>query len=165
MKEIILHYTQYNLWANKKFVDLLKQVELVLLDREAKSSFSSIRKTMQHIWGAEEIWYKRLNGEPPSAFPQPDDDFYEFIKKCLARSESFIDLIQGWNENHLQAVRSYKDLRGNSHANNYWHMVMHCMNHSTFHRGQVVTMLRGVDETSIPATDMIVFLREKEKKS
>ena len=56
---------------------------------------------------------------------------------------------------------NYKDTRGNSHTNTHWEMIMHCMNHSTYHRGQIVTILREGGVTTIPSTDLIAYLREK----
>lgn len=160
MKEILLHYTNYNLWANTKFTEALKSIGLPLLDQEIKSSFPSLRKTVHHIWAAEAVWYKRLHGESPPSLPEPTNDFPEFAKLLSSCSQSFIDLLKNKDENFLVQVRAYKDTRGNTHSNMHWQMIMHCMNHSTFHRGQLITMLRQVGATTVPTTDLIVYFRE-----
>jgi len=43
-------------------------------------------------------------------------------------------------------------------------MIMHCMNHSTYHRGQIITLLRELGATEIPGTDMIAYIREIKKQ-
>jgi len=160
MKNTLLPYTSYNLWANTKLLDVLKSLDVSLLDKEIKSSFPTLRKTMHHVWSAEEVWHKRLHGESLASLPDPGNDFPVFTKQLTSRSQSFIDLVNKKDESYLQQPNSYKDTRGNSHTNLHWQMIMHCMNHSTFHRGQVVTMLREHGITSIPVTDLIAYFRE-----
>ena len=168
MKEILSTYTSYNLWANTKFLDVLKNIEPLLLDKEIKSSFPSLRKTMQHIWSAEEVWHRRFLGESLASLPEPENNFSAFAKRLSARSQSFVDLLKNKDENFLVQTCSYKDFRGNSHTNFHWQMIMHCMNHSTYHRGQIVTMLREVGVTNpptgaagIPSTDLMAYFREE----
>jgi uncharacterized damage-inducible protein DinB len=160
MKEILTTYTSYNFWANTKVLDALKSIEPSLLDKEIKSSFPSLRKTMNHIWAAEEVWHRRLHEESLASLPEPGNDFPAFVKLLSARSQGFIDLINTKDESFLLLSNSYKDTRGNSHTNLHWQMIMHCMNHGTYHRGQVITMLREVGETTVPSTDLMVYFRE-----
>ena len=162
MKQILETYTSYNLWANKKILDLLAE-NISLLDKEVKSSFTSLRKTINHIWFAEEIWHKRLHGESPTSLAEPTNDFAAFTKQLLARSQSFIDAVKNNDENYLQAPNTYKAIVGTPFTNPQWEMIMHCMNHSTYHRGQIVTMLRELGATAIPSTDMIGYFREINK--
>ena len=163
MKEILLHYVNYNLWANTKIAEALKNITPSLLDQEVKSSFPSLRKTIYHIWAAEAVWYKRLHGDSPPSLPEPTNDFPEFAKLFSSCSQSFIDIVKSKDENFLTQVCAYKDTRGNSHSNMHWQMIMHRMNHSTYHRGQLITMLREVGETKVPTTDLIVYFRETGK--
>lgn len=165
MKDILLHYVKYNLWANTKITEALKSINSLLLDKEVKSSFPSLRKTTYHIWSAEEVWYKRLHGESPPFLPEPTNNFPEFAKLFSSRSQSFIELVKNKDENFLTQINAYKDTRGNPHSNMHWQMIMHCMNHSTFHRGQIITILREAGETKVPTTDLIVYFRELAPKS
>lgn len=160
VNQILETYTSYNLWANKKLLDVLKDIDASLLDKEIKSSFPSLRKTIHHIWAAEEVWHTRLHGNSPPSLPEPGPDFPAFSKLLTGRSQGFIDLVKSKDENYLQAPCTYKDIRGNTWTNLHWQMIMHCMNHSTYHRGQVVTMLREVGQTTIPSTDMMGYFRE-----
>jgi uncharacterized damage-inducible protein DinB len=45
------------------------------------------------------------------------------------------------------------------HRQQRWQILMHCFNHSSYHRGQLVTMMRQLDLTDIPAMDLVVFQR------
>jgi len=163
MKNTLETYTSYNLWANTKITDALKSITPSLIDKETPSSFPSLRKTTYHIWGAEELWWRRLHGESLSKVPAMDfaGSYQEATKFFLSVSKKFSELAKEKDENYLQSPNTYKDTRGNSWTNQNWQMIMHCMNHSTFHRGQLVTMMRAVGVTTIPATDMIVYFREQ----
>jgi uncharacterized damage-inducible protein DinB len=159
MKELILQYVKYNLWANKRIADLLGTTEPSLLDKEITSSFPSIRKTVHHIWDAELAWIARLQEKviswPPSAqFIDPAIDHF------LKTSEEFISLVEAKNDAYLKNSTTYKDSRGNTYTNVNYGIIMHCMNHSTFHRGQLITMMREAGITKFPSTDLITYLRE-----
>lgn len=162
MKSILENHTAYNLWANTRVTGLLRE-NSSLLDKEVKSSFPSLRKTLYHIWGAEELWWKRLHGESLSKVPAMDFDgsFDEAVNHFLSVSKNFAMLAVERDEKFFQLPNTYKDTRGNTWTNLHWQMIFHCTNHSTFHRGQIITMLRELGVTAIPATDMIVFYREK----
>lgn len=161
MKTLLLTYVNYNLWANKKIADLLIKIDPALLKKEIKSSFSTLTKTIEHIWGAETIWLSRLNGASLTSFPQASGDLDTFIKHFLSSSESFVSFISNKEHDFFSNPLSYTDTKGNAYTNVPWQIVMHCMNHSTFHRGQIITMLREVGITSLPSTDMIAYFREK----
>jgi len=163
MKEILETCTSYNLWANKIITKLLS-TNSSLLDKEVKSSFPSLRKTIYHIWSAEEVWHRRLHGESLDSLPEPGKDFSAFTKQLDIRSRSFIELTKKKDEVYFSLSNSYKDIRGNSHINMHWEMIMHCMNHSTYHRGQIITLLRELGATEIPGTDMIAYIREIKKQ-
>lgn len=163
MKHTLETFTSYNFWANTKITDTLKATEPLVIDKEVKSSFPSIRKTTYHIWGAEELWWKRLHGESLSKVPAMDfaRSYTEAVSDFLSVSKKFAELVKEKDESYFQTPNTYKDTRGNTWTNTHWQMIMHCMNHSTFHRGQLITMMRAVGLTTIPATDMIVYFREK----
>jgi uncharacterized damage-inducible protein DinB len=40
-------------------------------------------------------------------------------------------------------------------------MIVHVVNHGSYHRGQVATMLRQLGATPAQSTDMIAFFREQ----
>lgn len=163
MKNLLLKYTRYNLWANTKVCnEFIAKLDPILLDKEVPSSFPSIRKTLYHIWDAETVWYQRLNQEPNIKWPPHADfkgTFSEFQKLFLLQSEQLCQWVENRSEEDLQKDFQYLDSRGKSHSNNIHDAVHHCMNHSTFHRGQLVTMLRNVGFTELSSTDYIAYCR------
>ena len=162
MKEFIIQYASYNLWANKRIAELIVALDASVLDKEVKSSFPSIRKTVHHIWDAELIWMARLNGEllswPPSAqFQSPA------INQFTQTSQAFVSFIEAKDESFLNSKTTYTNTQGKQFTNVNSGIITHCMNHSTFHRGQLITILRELGMTQFSATDLIVYLRETNK--
>jgi uncharacterized damage-inducible protein DinB len=131
------------------------------LDKEITSSFPSLRKTVYHIWDAEYIWIKRLKGESLSDWPSKyfSGNFSEAIDKILSNDGAFLDYVEQLSETQLAELYTYKNVEGKTFTNPGWEMILHCMNHSTYHRGQVVTLLRQLGVKDIPSTDFIAFCR------
>jgi uncharacterized damage-inducible protein DinB len=159
MKEMLLQYVAYNLWANECLGELLGSFPIEVTDREIKSSFPSLRKTAFHIRDAELIWLKRLQGESPSSWPAQENS-QDDIRAFTAGSLAFRDFIFGCGENFFTEKKSFRNLAGEPFEQVTTQMIMHCMNHSTFHRGQLVTMIRASGYTGkIPPTDLVYFFR------
>jgi uncharacterized damage-inducible protein DinB len=164
LKQVAQLYSRYNLWANTRISDYLLQLDPALLDKEIKSSFTSIRKTVLHIWDAEYIWLQRLNGESISNYPSKDSTTLPAIDAFLAASETFEIWVNVATEDILKQEVSYTNIKGENFSEQALGMVLHCFNHSTFHRGQIITMLRELNcNAPILSTDLITFLREEKK--
>lgn len=159
MRQVLINYIRYNHWANGRLAELLEHLPGNILDAPVKSSFSSVRKTVHHIWDAELTWLARLRGEtlpwPPTAsFATPG------IAEFVNTSAEWITYIEGVSDEFLSGSCTYRNTRGEPFTTPVSGIVMHCMNHSTFHRGQLVTMLRELDATEkLPQTDLIAYLR------
>jgi uncharacterized damage-inducible protein DinB len=155
MKQLIDHFAAYDSWANARFVDRLLQEPDEVLDRQVPGSFPSLRATLLHIRDAEHVWYCRLTGTRHSWPASADMD----LRSVLAHGQLFHDHVLGLDEEALEVVHDYTDLKGNVHRQPAWQMIMHCCNHSTQHRGQLITMMRTLELSRIPANDMVVFQR------
>jgi len=155
MKTLLDHYTDYGLWANKRFVERLLQEPEEVLDRPVPSSFPSLRATLLHIRDAEHTWWGRLTGNP-TQWPAEADGAIDTV---LLHGQRLRDHIVACAEEELCNQRIYSDLRGNEHRQPAWQMIMHCLNHSTQHRGQLITMMRVLGLKDIPANDLVAFQR------
>ena len=163
MKEILQQYAAYNCWANQRIFDCIKALPDDRLDQEIISSFPSIRKTLLHIWDAESIWWQRLKlseriTAPGAGFEGGQE---ELIKKIQRQSAEWKEWIDNSSAAQLNHVFAYQNTKREQFKQPVYEMLMHLFNHGTYHRGQLVTMLRQTGVDKIPATDMIVFYRKK----
>ena len=161
MKELLLNYARYNLWANQRVCDFLGEVEEEKLNREIVSSFTSLRKTIFHAYGAQALWLKRLEGESPSVFPSYETkSSSETLQLLIETSQQIISYVESLSEEQLMEMLMYKNIAGESFTSCIRDIIQHVVNHATFHRGQVITMLRQVGYTKLFPTDYVAFCRE-----
>jgi uncharacterized damage-inducible protein DinB len=163
---ILTDYTSYNLWANRVIINWLRSKPSEIMLQETISSYPTLHETILHIWAAEQIWLQRLRQEPTTPFLQ-----YEFkgtseeaFNGLLQCSTAFDAYVRGITEADLATVISFKLLSGVEDAQPREHMIHHCMNHGSYHRGQIVTMGRALGLTDPPSTDQMRYFREVKAK-
>jgi uncharacterized damage-inducible protein DinB len=156
----------FNAWANQRTLDACAALTPEQFARDLGSSFKSVRDTLAHLYGAQWIWLERWHGRIPPALPSPADfpDF-ETVKRRFAEIDrNLIDYAASLTADDLQRVLDYRTLAGTPNAQPLWQMLQHVANHSTYHRGQVTTLLRQLGAKAV-STDMIVFYRERAAKN
>ena len=158
----IQKHLQYNAWANGKIVEILGNVDENYFDAEVKSSFPSIRKTVHHIWDAEQIWFTRLKGNVATQWPSANfkGGKEELLKGFLADTNNLTAFIAGKDSSFLESKLTYKNTKGVEFQNVIEEMLFHVVNHGTFHRGQLITILRELGFEKFPTQDLIAYLRQ-----
>lgn len=135
-----------------------------MANQEIISSFSSVKKTIFHIWDAESIWLERLQGNSPKEFQSAHfaGSFKDGIEKMMANSNAYLSFLLAKDESYFSGDVSYTHTSGKFYTQRVEDVLTHVFNHSTFHRGQLITMFRQLGLSSgIPKTDFIEFTREK----
>ncbi|MBK6627735.1 MAG: DinB family protein [Flavobacteriales bacterium] len=155
LSTLIQQYAAYDHWASTAFVDRLKEEPDALLDRHAASSFPTLRGTLMHIRDAENAWFLRLTGATMRWPAEPTQE----LDTLMPHVERFTGYARSLDEEGLMATCRYHDLKGNPYAQPAWQMIMHALNHSSYHRGQVVTQMRALGLERIPRTDLVAFQR------
>lgn len=167
LREQLLKLSAYNLWANEKTGSFILAAGSEKADLPQLSSFDSIRKTMYHIWDAEWIWLQRLQGVisvsgPPSVGYINKLD--EGLNTMFDNSKKIKSCIENYSEDDLQQILSYTNVNKVPFQSKIADIITHCLNHSTYHRGQIITMLRGVGFNLVSSTDFITYCRILEKQ-
>lgn len=152
----------YDRWANRRVLDAASRLSPEELARDLGSSFPSILATLAHVLGAEWIWLERWRGTSPPGFPESWDlSSLESVRARWAEVEADQRaFVEGLDEPALDRVVAYRDTRGIPYENPLGQLLRHVVNHSTYHRGQIVTLLRQLGAEAV-ATDYVVYLRER----
>jgi uncharacterized damage-inducible protein DinB len=152
----------YNSWANHRVLDSCAGLSAEQFTRDLGSSFRSVRDTLAHIYGAEWLWLERWHGRVPNALPTPADfPDLESLRTRWAELERNLDAyIDSLTPNELLRVIKYKNTQGVPFEGPIWPMLQHVVNHSSYHRGQIATLLRQLGAKPV-ATDLIAFHRER----
>ncbi|MBS1773525.1 MAG: hypothetical protein JST82_11755 [Bacteroidetes bacterium] len=164
MKELLTQYANYNIWANKRIIEGLLKLAPEQLDSHIESSFSSIRKTAYHSWGAEDVWWQRIQLIENWRYVGEDLDtpIEVACEKWIQVSEDLRAFIEKqFDDKALEHVFQYYDSEKVLHKQPVGLTLMHVFNHATYHRGQIITMLRQAGVTKIPYTDFMGFVRRK----
>jgi len=151
----------YHYWARDRMLDALEPLSAEDYNRNLGSSFTSIRETATHVYAAEWAWYMRWRGESPTAL-LPADRFADLAElrrawtELEAKVRAFVD---GLGDGGVARILEYKLLSGHSGASPVWQMVQHVVNHASYHRGQITTMLRQIGAQPPKPLDMIAYYR------
>ena len=156
---------EYDLWATDRTLQSVSSLSEPRYLEDLKSSHGGIHGTLVHIYSADLTWLQRWKGSIPSAHITTDEvpNLESLKARWKQYREELDNYLRGLAEEKLRMPFSYSDFRGNQHAEPLFHQMQHRINHSSYHRGQVVTMLRQQGGKPV-ATDLIVFYRERPTK-
>ena len=153
LQKLIVNYAEFNLWANKTYAAWLKTKSDELLEKKVASSYPSIMLTVKHIWDTERFWLSILKDEIPGKFTQ---DFkgsnLEAFEGFINQSDGFSKYVNSLSEDKLIA-ESKLDMPWLKGLLPRYEFIQHCLNHSTYHRGQIVTIGRNIGIIDPPMTD------------
>lgn len=149
---------EYDAWANRRLLDAAEALGDGQWTRAIESSFSSLRATFAHLAGAEFVWLQRWRGEKNAGVPAWYDSPTPAVLRNVfttieAQRREFLDTL---GEGDLQRVLNYNNIKGEACSYALGDTLYQVVNHSTYHRGQLVTQLRQLG-VHPPATDFIVF--------
>ena len=152
----------YNAWANHRSMDAASSLTAEQFVQPMGSSFSSVRDTLAHIYGGEWVWLERFQGRSPSSLPDTTQfqDNASLKERWSEHEARLLGFVRGLAQSDLDRVMEYKTLKFGVYSNPLWESMQHLVNHGTYHRGQVTTLLRQLGAQPI-ATDLMHFYRER----
>jgi len=163
MKEILQQYSSYNYWANERLLNLPLALDESLHKQIVPGSFPTLYATFLHIWDTESIWWQRIKLQERIIVPSESSnpDMKEVADGLLSQSKQWETWVHHTTEALLEHVVAYYNSKKEYFKNPVWKSLMHLFNHSTYHRGQVVTILHNLNIIKIPNTDFIAWSRKK----
>lgn len=159
--EDIRNLYAFNRWANDRILTACRSLSLAELTFDLRTSHVSVRGTLVHtLWG-EWIWFRRWLGESPKVIL--DETKFEDVemiqshwKELDLEREEFIDSL---TDERLQSIFGYENLKGEHWEYSFEHAMQHVVNHSSYHRGQIASLLRQLGHEP-PSTDFLMFFDE-----
>jgi uncharacterized damage-inducible protein DinB len=151
----------YDVWANARLLDAAARLTTEEFVRDLGASFGSVRGTLIHIIWGEKRWLhrwvtgSRLHDPAPHDFPDCAT-LQEALSQLNTDRRAFAEQL---TDQRLQSTMSIRD-QDFTLAD----LIRHVTNHSTYHRGQVVLLLRQLGHTP-PPTDYALFVLESRSPS
>jgi uncharacterized damage-inducible protein DinB len=154
----------YHYWARDRMLAAVEPLTPDQFTRDLGNSFRSVRDTLSHLQGSEWVWLSRFQGASPSN-RLPHERFPDLaaVRAGWADTEAGLRaFVGGLDAAGVERVIEYRMLNGEPGASRVSYMVQHLVNHGTYHRGQVTTMLRQLGAAPPESLDLITFYRERE---
>ena len=153
----------YHYWALDRVLNAVNGLSEDQYTRDLGNSFKSIKDTLVHTYSAEWIWHCRWTGQSPSGLLDPTafPDLPILQQTWAAHETKMRALIGGLDQTGLDRVHQYRLMNGDPGETVFWQMLQHVVNHASYHRGQVTTMLRQLGAPAPASQDMIRYYRER----
>ncbi len=152
----------YNTWANEEVRQSIRGLTPEIFVQDLRTSYRSIRGTVTHLASAEWIWLERWEGSSPARMLQEEQFATVEIasSRWSAIDQDISDFVNRMKESDLGTTFFFTTTEGKKLSGILWQNLQHVVNHSTYHRGQIATLLRQVGQTP-QATDLIKYYRLK----
>ncbi len=154
--------SDYNSWANHRMLDACAALSEEQFVREAGGSFGSVRGTLAHVMGCEWLYLERWRGRSPNSL-WPAEQFRNLTSLRVRWAEVERELggfFAALEPGELDRQFDYHTTSGAPSSSPFWQMFQHFINHGSYHRGQVTTLLRQLGAKP-RGTDLIAFYRER----
>lgn len=160
MKDHLMLMLKYKAWADELFLSCLSELPHDVLLKEQSIVFGNILNTVNHVHRIDVIWQKQLLGvdhgfktKTPSS-PQTIEQLIPQFLKINLWYQGFLSQSQ---VSDLDQILQFRFLNGQEGAMSRAGILLHVINHATYHRGHVADMLYGAGCVP-PVTDLPVFL-------
>lgn len=151
---------RYNEWANERLFTAIAELSDEDIARDLGGSLPSLRHVVAHIVSAEWSWLERWHGVSPTVRPgwtEADlDSIVAQLHAIEAKRTLFLDNL---SDEALASSLSFKYLSGKPDQHILQDLLVHVVNHSTYHRGQIALMFRQLGHAP-PSTDFVLFKSE-----
>lgn len=158
--------TRYNAWANKVMFDAVGALPDGEAIKERKSLFRNMVHTLNHNYVIDLIWQAHLEGREHGFEARNTKEHPPLAD--LWRAQQAVD---GWyiawsdalTDDALKEEVRFTLIGGTPGVMTRGEILLHVVNHTTYHRGFVGDMFFQVPARA-PTTDLPVFLREARDK-
>jgi len=147
----------YNRWANARAFEGTAALTAEELSRSVGGSFTSVLGTLMHLVGAEWVWLERWHGRSPRALPSDFTSVQDLRGRLTAVEEGQTAILSGLTPERLAAKITYVNFAGQTFVYALGEAMVHLVNHGTYHRGQVATLLRQLGKKPL-SSDYLLYL-------
>ena len=154
--------TRYNQWANRQMFDAVAALPAGEATKERKSLFRNMVHTLNHNYVIDLIWQAHLEGRD-HGFTARNTKEHPPLDELWRKQRAIDDWYVAWSDRLPDAALDeqigFTLIGGNKGAMTRGEILLHVVNHTTYHRGFVADLFYQVPATP-PLTDLPVYLRE-----
>lgn len=153
LTKTITNSVDYNIWVTEQLVNWLQNFPEDLLQKECSSSFNSIAKTLKHISDTQLYWSSMIRGTAT-----PEFDYIATNVDSKTEMENLVNeakLLAAYVKENNEAMREQHLIESEWFSSNFpkYEYLQHLIIHTTYHRGQIVTIGHHVGVSKAPMMD------------
>lgn len=156
----LIKLIDFNAWANTRIAERVQELPQEIFVQHTGGSFPSIKATMRHLLEADWRWLHRWKGHAKVAIPDhwQTEDAISLIQLWLPVQQEMKSAILEWPSLGLEqvAIITQNNLSLNMSLAD---SVFHTVNHGSYHRGQLINMLRMLGQEAVQ-TDYLIYCME-----
>jgi uncharacterized damage-inducible protein DinB len=157
----LLMLTRYAEWADSKIYEALSRLPPQELVKDQKILFGSLIRTLEHVYAMDLVWRAHLEGKPHGFTSRTPQLIAEFSRLRTAQAELdlwYVRTAESLSGPAAAEVVNFTFIGGAAGSMTRGEIVLHVVNHKTYHRGHIADMMFQIPATP-PTTDLPVFLR------
>jgi uncharacterized damage-inducible protein DinB len=154
--------TRYRAWADRLLYQSLATVPEQDLVRPQPIIFGNLLRTLNHVNAMDQVWKAHLEGAPHGFTSRNPDDCPDFGTLRTSQEkidEWYVRFAETLDQAACDETIRFTFIGGGEGTMRRGDILLHVVNHATYHRGHVAMMMYGLS-ASVPVTDLPVFLRE-----
>lgn len=154
--------TRYNAWANRLIFDAVAALPAGEAVKERASLFRNMVHTLNHNYVIDRIWQAHLEGREHGYEARNTKDHPPLAELWLAQQEIdrwYVEWSDTLSGPALDEKVRYTLIGGNPGEMTRGEILLHVVNHTTYHRGFVADLFYQVPARP-PTTDLPVYFRE-----
>lgn len=149
--DLLLRKAKFMQWGDERIMAAAGNVHADEYYRDRGISFGSLHKLLVHVMGAQWVWLQRWKGNSPPKLPDvadyPTRESIAGYWPVLHRE--FIDFIAAENSETLLRSIHYRNSRGEAFTLPLLELILHTLDHGTYHRGQANTLIKLAGGTPV----------------
>ena len=154
--------TRYKGWANGLLYQAVAKLPEAELVRPQNIVFGSLLRTLNHVHAMDLVWRSHLQGVPhglKTRNPADCPPFAQLMSAQRAMDEWFVRYADGVADSAVEEIVEFEFIGGGRGALSRREILIHVVNHGTYHRGHIADMLYQIP-VHPPTTDFPVWVRE-----
>jgi uncharacterized damage-inducible protein DinB len=149
----------YTRWASGKTLESVEPLTEEEFRKPVGGSFGSVHGTLAHLYGADAIWFERWHGHSPRALPDPEKvpTLADVRREWGSIQEEQRKFVEALTPEKIAGELRYEGFDAKPYRRVFGDALVHLVNHGTYHRGQVATLLRQLGKQAI-STDFLRYV-------
>ncbi|MFE5317737.1 DinB family protein [Paenibacillus sp. NPDC056579] len=152
-----VEFYEFHIWSYKTLLEHLEKLPEAVLSAEFAEGFRSIGDVLLHVYNGEHFWRSVLSAKFPYSSLDGNMSIYEWKVLYASLHQTTREIVLD-SSDPAQPIQ-FSSRKGREMSNTIQEIVLTVVNHGTYHRGNIATMLRQLGHKSV-SSDYAFYLND-----